>query len=104
MRHVFLAAGLCALAAPALSQALPQDGDSAPDAPLFEGLDELAEGMRKLLEGIQDDVAPLMEDLSEQLRGLNAYHPPEVLPNGDIIIRRKTPAELVPEDEGAIDI
>ena len=24
---------------------------------------------------------------------LNAYHPPEVLPNGDIIIRRKTELE-----------
>ncbi len=104
MRHVFLVLLLGTLAAPALSQTLPQEEGAPSEPPLFEGLDELAEGMRKLLEGIQDDVAPLMEDLSDQLRGLNAYHPPEVLPNGDIIIRRKTPAELAPEDEGAIDI
>ena len=33
------------------------------------------------------------------------YHPPEVLPNGDIIIRRKTPAELAaPPAEGEIDL
>lgn len=102
MRHVLIALAICALAAPAPSDALAQEGDITPDAPLFEGLDELAEGMRRLLDGIQDDVAPLMEGLSEQLRGLNAYHPPEVLPNGDIIIRRKTP-EDAPED-GEIEL
>ena len=104
MRHVFLALTLCFAAAPALSQSTEPKGPTAPDAPLFEGLDDLTEGMRKLLEGIQDDVAPLMEDLGDQLRGLSAYHPPEVLPNGDIIIRRKTPAEMTPEDDSAIDI
>jgi hypothetical protein len=26
---------------------------------------------------------------------LRNYHPPEKLPNGDIIIRRKTPAEIL---------
>ena len=75
---------------------------------MIEGLEDLAEGMRKLLEGFTDDVAPLMEDLADQLKGLNAYHPPEVLPNGDIIIRRKSPEELAPEGDaegdGAIDI
>ncbi|WP_298292871.1 hypothetical protein [uncultured Litoreibacter sp.] len=77
--------------------------ENAPDqdAPVIEGLDELAEGMRKLLEGFTDDMAPLMEDLADQLKGLNAYHPPEVLPNGDIIIRRKQPADI--PDEGADD-
>lgn len=83
---------------------MAQESESAPDTPLLGGLDELADGMRKLLEGLQDDVAPLMEDLSDQLRSLNAYHPPEVLPNGDIIIRRKAPAEMTPEDDGAVDI
>ncbi len=60
-------------------------------APLPDGLDELAEGMRNFLDGIQEDIAPLMEDLAGRLQGLNQYHPPEVLPNGDIIIRRKQP-------------
>ena len=100
MRPLLLALSLCFLALPSVAQ----ESAPAPDTPLFEGLDELADGMRKLLEGLQDDVAPLMEDLSDQLRGLNAYHPPEVLPNGDIIIRRKAPSEMTPEDDGAVDI
>jgi len=28
---------------------------------------------------------------------IDAYHPPEMLPNGDIILRRKTPLERGPE-------
>ncbi len=91
--------------------ALAQD-PPASETPLIEGLDELAEGMRKLLEGFTDDMAPMVEDMAEQLKGLNAYHPPEVLPNGDIIIRRKTPKDApkdAPEkpkadDQDAIDI
>ena len=62
--------------------------------PLIDGLDDLAEGMRQLFDSFSDEVAPMMEGLAEQLKGLDAYHAPEVLPNGDIIIRRKTPKEL----------
>ncbi len=80
-----------------LLTALPVAGfsqDTPKDEPLIEGLDDLADGMQKLFESFTDEVTPLMEDLAEQLQGLNAYHPPEVLPNGDIIIRRKSPKEL----------
>ena len=73
-----------------------------PEAPF------LADSMRQLFEGFQEDVSPMMEDLAEQLKGLSQYHPPEVLPNGDIIIRRKPPEELTPDapldEDGAIDI
>lgn len=64
-----------------------------------EGLDLLSEGTRLLLEGLMEELAPALEGLREGLSDLNAYHPPEMLPNGDIIIRRKTPLdEPVPED------
>lgn len=77
----------------------------AQEADIPPALNDLADSMRELLEGFTNDVAPLMEEfseevtpmferLAEELKGLNAYHPPEVLPNGDIIIRRKTPKEL----------
>ena len=103
MTKALLIAALLALPLPALAE----DAEK-PDPPMIEGLEDLAEGMRKLLEGFTDDMAPLMEDMADQLKGLNAYHPPEVLPNGDIIIRRKTPDELAPKgDDGeqdAIDI
>ncbi len=74
-----------------------------------ETLEEFADGMRNLLEGFADDLAPMMEELSGRLEGLRGYHAPEMLPNGDIIIRRKPKPEVPPEaekapPEGAIDI
>ncbi len=84
--------------------------ESVPEAPppLLEGLDELADGMRQLFEGLSDEVVPLMEGLADRLKGLDAYHAPEVLLNGDIIIRRKTPLEQESDpdshDGGVIDI
>lgn len=77
------------------------------------GLDELAplaENFRDLFEGFTQDMAPLMKQLAEKMSDLNAYEAPEVLPNGDIIIRRKPEPEKAPDDEphanpdGSIDL
>ena len=73
-----------------------------------EGLDLIDRGARMLFQEFMDQMDPAlrefmqqMDPAMEELRGLlddiNAYHPPEVLPNGDIIIRRKEP--LKPGDE-----
>ena len=53
-------------------------------------------GMRMMVEGLMEEMAPAMDQLRELTDRLDAYEAPEVLPNGDIIIRRKTP--LSPED------
>ncbi|MEM9344118.1 MAG: hypothetical protein AAGA87_13830 [Pseudomonadota bacterium] len=103
MRHVF-AMVLCLAATPV----------AAEDAE--EGLDLIDRGARMLFQELMEQVEPglrefaeQMDPAMEQLRGLlgdiNAYHPPEVLPNGDIIIRRKEP--LRPEEavpEGGIEL
>ncbi|PTX54102.1 hypothetical protein C8N43_2907 [Litoreibacter ponti] len=77
------------------------------------GLDSLtpfAEGLRGLMEGLAEDMMPLMEQLADKMSDLNAFEPPEVLPNGDIIIRRKPDAPETPEDapqvnpDGSIDL
>jgi hypothetical protein len=109
MKHVALITALT-LATPALAQ---------DDNRVEDGLKQLGEGSRLLMEGLMGELAPLMEDLEglgaelapfaqalrEQLgdafEGLNAYHPPEVLPNGDIILRRK---ETAPPEEDAAPI
>ena len=53
------------------------------------------------------DMAPFMDSLREQLgdafEGLRAYHPPEILPNGDIILRKKQPAPQPEGDEAPIE-
>ena len=70
---------------------------------LSEGMDLLSEGTKLLLRGLMGEIEPALRELESALQDLNAYHPPEVLPNGDIIIRRKVPKE-VETDEGEIDL
>jgi hypothetical protein len=83
-----------ALTAPATAQ----DGTPAPDAD--EGLGLMERGTRLLLEGLLREFGSAVEGLEDALRDLSAYHPPEVLPNGDILIRRRTPLEPEAPDEG----
>lgn len=90
MRHLIL---IAALSLPTTALAQEQD------APGF-GLDNiapLAEGLRGLMEGLAEDMLPLMEQLADKMSDLNAYEAPEVLPNGDIIIRRKPDAPKEPK-------
>jgi hypothetical protein len=81
----------------------------AQEADTDKGLSLLQEGAGLLLRGMMADMEPAMQDMADSfakaepmLRDLMAmmddltqYHAPEVLPNGDILIRRKLPAELV---------
>lgn len=106
--------------------ALPLRADDpptvAPDPSTEEGMSLIEKGARMLLQSLLDDVEPRMKELG---RGLDEamdqmgpalkdllgriddfrnYHAPEMLPNGDIIIRRKSPSELVMPDDGQIEI
>ena len=40
------------------------------------------------------ELRALLRDLLGEIEDWSDYHPPEILPNGDIIIRRKTPEEI----------
>ena len=84
-----LALSLVLLATPAGAQ----DAGSELRKELDEGLQHFSEGSRLLLQGLIGELLPLYEQLGGMIEELNAYHPPEVLPNGDIIIRRKTELE-----------
>jgi hypothetical protein len=90
---------LCAMLAVTPVQA--QDSDNNTD--LSEGMGLLSEGTRLLLRGLMGEIEPALRDLEGALQDLNAYHAPEVLPNGDILIRRKEPKTVEPE-EGEIDL
>ncbi|WP_321365797.1 AAA+ family ATPase [uncultured Celeribacter sp.] len=80
------------LAAPALAEDAPSDAE--------EGWNLLREGSKLLLEHLFEEMGPALEEL-EELEGyvddLNAYEAPVILPNGDILIRRKP--EVTPEEE-----
>ncbi|MEM9270635.1 MAG: hypothetical protein AAGA78_17070 [Pseudomonadota bacterium] len=102
MRHLVLAITL-SLASPSLAQ-----DTSEPEAPPRWSLEDLLGGL------LQEQFKPFMRDfvgsleaLADQVGDLSAYELPEVLPNGDIILRRKKdapPLPAPPDPEGTVDL
>ncbi len=74
--------------------------------PAMRDLRDLAEDMGPDLRRFVEEMGPAFGELMGKIDDLNAYHPPEMLPNGDIILRRKTPEDLKddPLDEGEVEI
>ena len=123
--RILAGAGLAlsvALAPPAAAQ----EGGAVED-PLGEGMKLFERGAELFLRGLMDEIGPQLEQLRPQFEGMaeelgpmiaalldlvdeiDAYHLPERLPNGDILLRRKVPPEPspVPRDppgEGEIDL
>lgn len=111
----FIAILICmgALAQPALSQSA-ETGEN-PEAE--DGLSLVEEGLQLFLRGLleemeptfddlrqfTEDMGPALEELREMLGDMSDYEAPEVLENGDIIIRRKTPPET-PLKDGEVEI
>ena len=93
-----------AISTAALIAATPVSAEEQSD--LQEGMDLLSQGTQLLLQGLMGEIEPAFRDLGLALKDLSLYHPPEVLPNGDIIIRRKTPDEIEEEPlkEGEIEL
>lgn len=118
MRHLVLILAL-ALPAPAIAQ---EDGPSLMERgarmffrglmeemdPAMRGLRDLAEEAGPAMESFLQEMGPALIDLFEQVKDFSAYHPPEILPNGDIILRKKTEPLPEPapetEDKGQIDL
>ncbi len=83
-----------------------------------EGFDLMEEGAKLLFRGLMSKMEPALDDMGLALREMEPafrelmtmigdvrnYHAPEVLPNGDILIRRKTPGEVDPLPEGEIEL
>lgn len=104
---------LIGLSSPALAQEAEEDGLSL----MERGAQLLMEGMLKemqpALEGLEQfgpmlrefaqEMGPAFAELMGEIKDWSAYHPPEILPNGDIIMRLKTPEEQL-QDGDQIDI
>ena len=67
--------------------------------PAMQSLRELVEEAGPAMESFLEEMGPALVDLFGKVRDFSAYHPPEILPNGDIIMRKKSEDELeaVPE-------
>ena len=65
--------------------------------PTLKDLEGLGEEVGPALRGFAEQMGPALSDLLAQVEDWSAYHPPEILPNGDIILRKKTPEEIGPD-------
>lgn len=108
MKHVVL---ILALAMP-----LPL---AAQDTPADEGPGLIEWGLSLLFDGFRDEMEPAMQDMAGALAAMKPaidqlltlvddithYEAPELLENGDIIIRRKPDAPALPTPpEGGVDL
>ena len=59
----------------------------------------LPRGLENLLADLFSEVEPRLRELRDAIGNLDDYEAPEMLPNGDIIIRRKTPLDPDAEPE-----
>ncbi len=85
----------------------------APNTDVDEGLSLLEQGAQMLLRGMMSEMEPALDDMAKALEEakpmlddllalmgeVQNYHAPEMLPNGDIIIRRKLPGAIEPAPE-----
>jgi hypothetical protein len=62
--------------------------------------DEPAGRIGRLLGDLMGQIDPYWRDLTQMLGDVSGWQPPEILPNGDILIRRRQPVEggETPED------
>ena len=108
----FVIAASVFVSGPAFSEsqeAMPMEPAENPE--LSEGTELLNRGFQLLLEGLAKEVEPMADKWSEgwaqmveRFGEMNAYHPPETLPNGDIIIRRRTPLDPEENPPGETDL
>ncbi len=71
--------------------------------PALEDLQGLADDLQPTLRKFVDEMGPAFADVLSKIDDFSNYHPPEILPNGDIIIRRKSPEEILENKDGEVD-
>lgn len=129
MKHVIAAAfTVCCLTISPLAAQEAGDAEGGEDGPslmergaelFWRGLREEMQPSLQELEGFMSRIGPSMQsflaemgpalaDIADKVEDWSRYEAPEILPNGDIIIRRKPDApegETLPDDgAGATDI
>jgi hypothetical protein len=106
MKHLALLGLLVLPLSPALAE-----GQSSSD--VEQGMSLLEQGAQMMMRGMMAEMEPslnemadafaqaqpVLRDLVGMMKNLNDYHPPEMMPNGDIILRHKLPGEMAPAPE-----
>jgi hypothetical protein len=94
VRHFLATLMLCLSLTPAVAQ--EEDGPSM----MERGAQEFLEGLMKQMEpawremqDFMEEMGPALIELMEEIKDWSVYEPPEILENGDIIIRLKPSEE-----------
>lgn len=108
MKHLVLTVSLALVALPAAAQE-PQgkslmeqgaelffEGLRQELEPALEDLRDLADQFGPAMQSFLQEMGPALAELAAQVQDWSAYEAPEMLPNGDIIIRKK-PQPPVPD-------
>lgn len=96
----------------------PVMADTAKNDDVGQGLNLVEKGMKQLFRGMLEEMGPVKDDLrnllenmgpmmlelQEMVGDVTQYHVPEMLPNGDIIIRRKVPLQPEIPENGPTDL
>lgn len=75
--------------------------------PALKSLEDLADQMEPALRDFAQTMGPALRQLMDEVEDWSVYEPPVMLPNGDIILRRKVPLKPEPEtvpDDGGTEI
>ena len=117
MKHARALALALTLAVPA-APVLAQEGDEAPSmmeqglqlfmeglrqemAPAVEDLRGFAERMGPSMRSFFQEMGPALAEMMDEVQDWTLYYPPEMQPNGDILIRRRPDPDPDPEDAPA---
>ena len=77
-----------------------EDATSFTFEDLLREFEQMTDSVMPLMQDWMDILVPQLEALGETIGDLSQYEAPEVLPNGDIIIRKK----LGPPEPGQTDL
>ena len=89
-RALGAAAVLALLAAPAAAQDQEEESGRPLDRRFFEE-QLLDKDMRQAIQNLIAAFGPVFQQFTEMMEDIPQYEAPEILPNGDILIRRKQP-------------
>jgi len=111
------ALALLVLAAPAVAEVEPPSLMERGVEMFFQGLMQEMQPAMEDFAGMAAELGPQVQALAEEMGPallaffervdeIRYYQPPEFLPNGDIILRRRpdAPVWVAPEGEGGIDL
>ena len=80
------------------------DGLKDEMSPAMKQLQDMADEYGPALQSFLEEMGPALAGLLAKIDNWQGYHPPEILPNGDIIIRRKPDAPTAEEEAPQVEL